>query len=228
MKYFTTKTFTYFENAKKNKNNEKWFIKNKNLYLEHVREPFSHLITLLHDDLAINLPRIRVEPKLITRPLRSKNRNDKDGLIKSVSYVTFWEKKTSLFEWNPGLHIQFGASKEDNFLGIGLYMVSSRQLSRLRGGITDDYEDLHSLLQDRKLKKTWGSLLGEKYKRFPKNFDINTPSAHYLWHKQFYLGKTLLRRDVTSKNFAKNVVKDFRLAIPFFQWIRQTVGTYSR
>lgn len=226
--HFTKQTFAYFDGAKKNKNNEKWFLKNRNLYLEHVREPFGHLISVLHTEFSRDLPRIRIEPKQITRPLRTKNRAQEGGLIKTHTHLSLWEKKTSLFEWNPGLHLQFGAEKDDNFFGLGLYMVSSRQLSRLRRALVDDFDQIDALLQDRKLKKAWGGLLGEKYKRFPKGFDPADRSEKYLWYKQFYLGQNLTRKEVLEKSLVKKITKDLRLAMPFFKWVRETVGTYSR
>lgn len=226
--HFTRQTFAYFDGAKKNRNSEKWFLKNRDLYLEHVREPFGHIVTALQKELSPSLPRLRIEPKQITRPLRTKNRAEEGGLIKTHTHVTLWEKKTSLFEWNPGLHLQFGAEKDDNFFGLGLYMVSSRQLSRLRRALVDDFEEIDSLLQERKLRKTWGDLMGEKYKRFPKGFDPEDPSAKYLWHKQFYLGQNLTRKEVVDKSLAQKIVFDFKLAMPFFKWVRETVGTFSR
>lgn len=226
--FFTPKTFTYFDGARKHKNNEKWFLKNQELYLEHVREPFSHLITVLKKELSADLPHIRIEPQLITRPLRNKNRAEEGGLIKTHSHVTLWEKKSSLFEWNPGLHIQFGAEKDDNFAGLGLYMVSSRQLSRLRRALVDDFEEIDGLLRAPKLKKAWGDLMGDKYKRFPKGFDPEDPHSKYLWYKQFFLGKTMTRKDVLQKSLAQKLAKDFKVAMPFFKWVRETVGVYQR
>jgi len=227
-KYFSDKTFQYFESAQKNKNYKKWFENNRELYLEHVREPFSIIIESIAKEFRADLPRIDLNPQAICRPIRPANRAaEGGGLIKNFSHVTLWEKKTSLFEWNPGIHIQFGAGKEDNYVGLGLYMVSSRQMSLLRNNLVQDFEEIDALLSQRSLKKVWGEVLGEKFKRFPKGYNAEDPRAKYLWNKQFYIGQHLTRSEVKNKNLARRIVSDLDLAMPFFKWVRNTVGTYK-
>jgi uncharacterized protein (TIGR02453 family) len=227
--HFTKKTFDYFDLAKKNTKNEKWFIKNKGLYDEHVKEPFSILIQQLDLRFGDKLPKIEINPKKISRPLRPANKRTSGGeIIKPQTHMTLWEKKVSLFEWNPAIHIQFGAEKEDNLYGVGLYMVSSRQLKLMRRTIDENFEEFDALLNDKKFKKVWGGLAGEQYKRFPKDYDENSPSAKYLWFKQFYVGRDLTRKDVIAKNFFQKVGDEVEVALPFFNWVRETVGTYKK
>lgn len=226
---FTQKTFQYFDGAQKNKMNRAWFEKNQSLYEDHVKAPMSGFLLQLKKELGPELPRIVVDPSCLTRPLRPKNRAAAAGnLVKNFSHFTLWEKKSSLFEWNPGIHFQVGAKPEDNFLGLGLYMVSSRQLSLLRNALVEDFETIDEILSDKKLKKAWGEPAGEKYKRFPKGFNPEDERTKYLWHKQFYLGKEFSRKDVISEKFLSQAVKDLKLAMPFFSWVRQAVGTYSK
>lgn len=229
---FTRKTFQYFDQAKKHKNSLVWFEKNQKFYEENVRAPFTELVLDLQKNFKDDLPRIDINPRSITRPLRPKNKvgDAKEwggGLIKTAAHVTIAEKRTSLFEWNPGIYFQIGEGKDDNFLGLGLYMVSGRQLSLLRDALFEKYEEIDGILRNPQLKKIWGGVLGDKYKRFPKGFDPENPRSRYLWHKQFYMGLDLSRGEVTSKNFNKVVVRDLKAAIPFFKWVRGHVGTYQ-
>lgn len=227
-KHFTKDTFKYFELARKNKNNQKWFDKNKPFYEAHIKAPAAYFLEQINKNMGQHLPQINVASTTLTRPLRPKNKIRDGGLIKTSTHFTVWEKRTSLFEWNPAIHFQIGEGKEDNFIGIGLYMVSSRQLSRLRTAVTDDFDEIDGLLNDKKLKNAWGGLLGEKYKRFPKGFDPALENTKYIWNKQFYLGKNLKRSAVLNKNFIDQTVKDLKLAMPFFQWVRRKVGTYKK
>ena len=226
---FSNKTFQYFDLAKKNQMNEKWFVKNKPLYGEHVKEPFSILIQQLDLRFGDKLPRIELSPKKVSRPLRPKNKQEPGkGIVKSESHVTLWEKKVSLFEWNPGIHLQFGAAADENLLGVGLYMISSRQLKLMRRAIDENFSEFDKIMKDKKLKKVWGGLAGDKYVRFPKEYDENDRSAEYIWFKQFYLDRSLSRKDVMDKNFFKRVGEELEVALPFFLWVRDTVGTYKK
>lgn len=223
---FSTKTFKYFELAQKNRHNKVWFEKNKDIYLQYVREPFENIIVEINKQLTDDLPRIKINPQGVCRPVRPANRAKEEGFVKNFSHITLWEKKTSLFEWNPGIHIQFGVNPDDNFIGLGLYMISSRQMSLLRNGLVENFDEIDQILSDKKTKKVWGEILGERFKRFPKGFNPEDPATKYLWHKQFYLGQQLSRTEVKDKNLAKKITKDLKLAMPFFSWVRKCVGTY--
>jgi len=225
---FSNKTFEYFKLADKNKNKQDWFQKNKDFYIENVKEPLSNLILDINKSLSKDLPRIEITPRSITRPTWSSAQVRDKGYVKNTSYVTLWEKRTSLFEWNPGIHIQFGLTSEDCILACGLYMVSSRQMSLMRHHTFKDFEEFDAIMSNKKFKSTWGSLLGEKFKRFPKGYDLDDERTKYIWHKQFYVGQTLTRKKIISKDFNARVVKDLKLAVPFLNWIRKAVGIYKR
>ncbi len=226
---FSAQTFQYFDQASKNRNKLEWFEKNREKYETTVREPFSDLVEQIHQKLQKDLPRVPIQAQSITRPLRPKNRASREGgLVKDFSHITICEKRSSLFEWNPGIHIQFGAKPDDNFVGLGLYMVSSRQLSLLRQALRDDFEEIDGILSSRALRKAWGGVQGEKYVRFPKGFDAEDPRNVYLWHKQFYLSRQFKRSEVVSRTFAKTLCQDLKVAMPFLAWVRSKVGIYHR
>ena len=226
---FSKKTFEYFDLAHKNRKNEKWFEKNKELYIENVKEPMQELILQLNKNLGPQLKQIEINPKKISQPCYRKNRIPDDGqIIKTQASVFFNQKNTSLFEWNPGIYISIGKEADQNILGVGLYMPTSRQLSLMRNQLFHNFEEAEEILENKKLKKHWGKLSGDTYKRFPKGFSEDHPSAKYLQHKQFFFSQELKRSEVTHKDFNKRVVQDFATAVPFLSWVRQTVGTYSK
>lgn len=225
---FSRKTFQYFEAAKKNKKKKDWFLKNKDQYEAVVKEPYTILIRELDERLSARLPRILIAPRKISRPHRPKNKAEVLGYARASAMFFLSERQTSIFEWNPGLYMQLGDEKEDNLIGMGLYGPSSRQIKRLRKAFVDDYKTLDKILADRKLKKYWGGLAEEKYKRFPKDYSVEDPAAKYLWYKQFFLSRHFTRKEVTSKDFADTVIKSFEAGLPLFAWIREAVGVYDK
>ncbi len=225
---FTKNTYKYFDSAKKNKNNRDWFDKHKSLYENDVKAPLQALLLEINKKYQKQLPRIEISPDKITRPLRPKNRADDGGLIKTHTHISLAEKRTSLFEWNPGIYFQLGAGADENFFGLGLYMTSSRQVSLLRNALVEDFDRINQILTDKKLKKAWGGLKGDTYKRFPKGFNPESESAKYLKHKQFYLGRSYSRKEVLNPKFGPQLVKDLGTAIEFFNWVRGAVGTYRK
>lgn len=225
---FSRKTFQYFDLAKKNKKKKQWFTKNKDLYESAVREPMVLLLQEMDHRFSGKVPHIVMSPRKISRPLRPENKAIEHGWLKASTMFFLSEKQTSIFEWNPGIYLQLGDEKEDNVIGMGLYGPSSRQTKRLRRAFVEDYATLDRILKAPKLKKYWGGLAEEKYKRFPKDFSPDDPAAKYLWYKQFFLRRRFTRKEVTSKDFVNTVLHSFEAGLPLFAWIRDAVGTYDR
>lgn len=225
---FSRKTFQYFDLAKKNKKKKEWFAKNKELYELSVKDPYGILIREMDHRFSRQVPGIILSPKKISRPLRPKNKAEIMGYVKASSMFYLSEKQTSIFEWNPGIYMQLGDEKEDNVIGIGLYGPSSRQIKRLRATLVKDYKEVDKILADRKLKKYWGGLASELYKRFPKDYSVDDPAAKYLWYKQFFLRRHFNRKEVTSKEFADTVLRSFEAGLPLLNWIRESIGVYNK
>lgn len=204
-----------------------WFLENEKNYESHVKEPFEHLLGRLYTKFSKEIGSLTLRPQTICRPLRPSNKVEEKGLIKNFSSIRISEKRTSRFEWNPGIFIQFGARAEDNFIGMGMYMLSSRQLKKLRAGICSDYKKLNSIVTNKKLISSWGGIGGELYKRFPAGYEEDSKEAKYLKYKQFYIGRHLKRSEVKRKDFFDQTIEDFKVGMPLFQWIRKTVGTYD-
>ena len=224
---FTKKTFSYFESTRAHRKNKDWFLKHKVEFEENVKIPFVKLTERLQTEFASELPRVDFLPRKLSRPVR-RNPDEGGAFLRSNAFVYFAEKATSQFEWNPGIYISIGAQGEENVMGVGLYMVSSRQMSLMRNGITTNFDQFHKIMTSRKLKSTWGKLGGETYTRFPRGFDEKAEAAIYLRHKRFFLHQDLTQKRVLQKNFTDSVVKDLEIALPFLIWIRKTVGVYRR
>lgn len=225
---FSKKTFEYFEGAKENAFDKEWFEMNKNLYLDHVKEPFSFLVDAIGLELSDELRDIPVNSKSICRPLRPSNRALEKGFVKDFTSIDIMQKKTSLFEWNPGIHIKISADKDEDFLGGGLYMVSSRQIKKMREAFFKEHKHVDKMLRSKKFISSWADIKGEQYKRFPRDYDPEHVSAKYIMYKQFYFSKELKRSQIVKKDFVKQTVEDLRNGAELLNWIKDTVGVYKK
>lgn len=224
---FTNRTFEYFDQARKHRRNLDWFKANKQLYLEEVREPFAHLIDLLDRELSHLLPKVAITPRKIKRPIYSAHRPQPDGsVIRPQTSAYFAEKQNTRFEWNPGIFLEFGDEEVAGQAGLGLYELTSRQRSRLRAALVEDFHTIRGILKSKGLK-AWGPLAGERYVRFPQGFDPESPAADLLMQKEFYLSRNFTRAQIVRKDFIPTLVMDFVAAAPFLVWIRESVGIYD-
>lgn len=227
MSKFTKKTFEYFDLAYKNRKKEKWFDQNKALYEDHVLQPFSYMVNLMDLKFGEKLDKIEISAKKITRPKNPKNRAQ-NGLVKDFTKIDLCEKRTSLFEWNPGFYIHFGSKDRETYFAGGLYMVSGRQMKEYRSAIEKDYKKVEKLIEDKKFKKSWGQIEAERYKRFPKEYDSEAPYADFLWMKQFYFAQSPSRTQMIKKGFIESMVDDFENSLDVLNWIRSAVGVYQK
>ena len=223
---FDQRTFKYFDLAAKDGQSREWFEENEDLYLDHVRKPMLSFVTNLWAEIDDELPGIEISAKKILRPVKPVNKIvPGDNAVKNYINVNFLEKENSRFEWNPGIYFQLSSVKDDNYVIVGLDRVTSRQLKLLREGFTVDYTRINSVLTNRKFKASWGELQGERYSRFPKSYQETQRGAEYLWQKQSYVAQQFTRKEVMAPDFSQKLVKDLKIAVPFLQWVRDTVGT---
>ena len=225
---FSKHTFRYFAGARRHADDRAWFDANKHLYEQHLLVPFTHLVMELRRALSPLLPGIEFGAKKITKPLLRKPKDEPGPVLRPNATAFFSEPATSMFEMNPGIYLSFGAKAEDNILGCGIYMPSARQLRELRPKLCSDFQTIDRLLRSSSLAKHWNGLAGEKYTRFPKDYDPEVDSAKYLWHKQFFLSKHLTQEDVLQTDFIDTTVASLKAAVPFLNWTRQAVGLYRR
>lgn len=228
MPLFTRKTFQYFDAAKKNNKKKEWLKPNRDTFEKEVRGPLAALLEEMSHRFSHKVPKVDFSSRKISRPLRSARRAEKHGWVRASGSFYLAEKSESFFEWNPGIFFQVGDEKEDNMIGVGLYTPSSRQLKCLRAALVRDHKALDRILKSAKLKKYWGGLAEERYKRFPKDFSPDHPAAKYLWHKQLILLRHFTRREVVAKDFASEVLRSYEAALPFLAWVREAAGVYDR
>lgn len=225
---FSRKTFDYFDQAHKNASKKEWFEHNRALYEDHVFAPFQYLIQRIDLELGDSLEEIEVSPRRICRPLRPSNKALEKGFVKDFISIDIAQKKSSLFEWNPGFHLQLGSLEDDNLIGGGLYMVSGRQIKRLREGFFHEYASVEKMMRKKDFIASWGEIKGERYKRFPKAYSQEHPSGNLIGFKQFYFSKSPKRSKVVGKNFIDDTIKDLRSSLELLSWLRETVGIYKK
>ena len=223
---FTKKTFAYFEAAARHKDDIAWFASHRKSYIEQVELPMTHLTMELKRALSPRLPGVEFSTRRISRPVLRSKAAAAAPLLRTKVKAFFSETPTSMFESNPGIYLSFGATEEDTVIGFGIYMPSSRQTKSLRPVFYIEHEQLDQLLSARPLLKHWKGLTGERYRRFPKEYDEHAPGAEFLWYKHFFMARHLSREEVCRPRFFNSVVAGFEAAVPLLTWTRRVVGVY--
>jgi uncharacterized protein (TIGR02453 family) len=207
-------TLTFLRDLKKN-NNKEWFDKNKPRYIiarDNVAEITDELLKLLSV----------FEKKF-------KGLTSKDCLFRIYRDVRFSNDKRP-YKNNMGSSINTGGKKANtagyylhiepgnSFFAGGIWMPPGDALKKIRQEIDYNGNQLNKILADKDFKKYFGSLAEEyKLKTTPKGYDKNHPDSFIAW-KQFS------DKEVTGKNFLKDLVKGSKIMKPFIDFLNTGMG----
>jgi uncharacterized protein (TIGR02453 family) len=216
---FPKEGMDFLRKLKKN-NNRPWFQRRKQVYDECVKFPMQCLIASLSEKMGDRAPGIEFNPRKsifrIYRDVRfSKNKAPYKTNI--AASFTFRRKDKSPVE-APGLYV--GIQPGEVFIGGGVYMPSSDQLKAFRKSMVDHPDDFLAVINDRRFKREFGSIQGEKLAKAPLGYPRDHPMIEHLKHKQFYVGKEYSDESMVLKpGFLKLVVQVFTDTMPFVRWL---------
>ncbi len=208
----------FLRKLKKN-NNRDWFQKHKDEYEENVKFPMQCLIASLREKLRDDIPEIEFNPRRsifrIYRDVRfSKNKTPYKTNIAAGFDLRGKKKSTE----SPGLYI--GIEPGSVFVGGGLYMPSGEQIKAIRASIISKPDEFLVVVEDKRFKKVFGSLMGEKLQRAPLGVAKDHPLLEHLRHKQFFVGKEWDdEKLVLSKTFAATAASLLRDTMPLVRWL---------
>jgi uncharacterized protein (TIGR02453 family) len=119
----------------------------------------------------------------------------------------------------PGyyIHIQPGQC----FVAGGKHMPDAGELLRIRTSIAGDARAFEKIVEKRSFVDNFGELHGERLSRPPKGFSDDSPAIEYLKLKSYTVVKDYRKSKViTSTEFSKAVVKDFKAMFPLVEYLR--------
>lgn len=213
-------TIKFLEGIAKN-NNKAWFDANRDAYLA-VKEDFEGLVTEVLSALA------EVDPMY-------KEQQPKDCIMRIFRDVRFSKDKTP-YKVNLGagfssggrkfpgagyyLHIEPGGR---SFAGGGLWQPEGPQLKALRQEIDYNFKEFAGIVEDKKFKKMFGAVDGDKLVKNPKGYSDDNPALEYLKLKSFTVGHNIADADLTKKGLAKKVAGTYETMKPFVDFLNRSL-----
>lgn len=158
------------------------------------------------------------------------NTEPKDCLFRINRDIRFSKDKAPYKQWlsaavGPGgrhsgridfyVHIQPGES----FLGAGMWNPTPKQLAKFRQEIDFNPEALKSIIEAPEFKAYFPEAWGESLQRMPKGYPENHPDIALLKRKQLFFMHKYTDAEVTSPNFAKEIVNGCRLIKPYCDFL---------
>jgi uncharacterized protein (TIGR02453 family) len=218
---FPKKGLDFLRRLKRN-NNRDWFAAHKSEYEALVKVPMQCYIASmqpLFDDFA---PEFDLNPKRSVFRIYRDTRFSNDKTPYKTHSAAHFEltKRPKLFD-GAGyyVHIEPG----EVFVGGGIYMPDNDQVKLIRSAIAERPAEFLSILNEKKFKKMFGSLNGEKLSRPPKGFLPDHPMIEYLKFKQFFVGLEWAEPACYKKDFLKRSADAFAVATPLIRFLNSAM-----
>lgn len=183
MTHFGPEYVDYFRRLKRN-NRREWFHANKQVYEEHVREPFREFVGEIIKRIGAIEGDLGLEPKdaifRIARDARFSKDKTPYKTHMAAAIVRGGGKNAGL----PGFYFQFGA--EGLAFAGGLHTPDAAAVAKVRRAMLNDGATFAKLLRAKAFKDLYGALAGEQNKRLAPEFAAVADKWPFIAHKQFY------------------------------------------
>ncbi len=213
MSAYFSKDFVKFLRELDKNNNRDWFNKNKERYIKEVKEPFEKLVSDLILRVRGKDPEVKIEPKeaifRIYRDVRFSH--DKTPYKTHVSAVIGpggKKHKPGTF----GIYLQID-SRGTHIYG-GVHQAGPSEIEKIRKHIVANQAKFKKLLEEKKFKSHYNEIIGDTYKRIPKDYEEAAKKQPLLWNKEFYYKGSLPAAKTTSSTLVNDVMKFYEAAIP--------------
>ena len=214
---FPKEGIDFLRKLKKN-NNRTWFQAHKDVYEEKVKFPMQCLIASLAPRMIDAAPDIDFNPKKsifrIYRDVRfSKNKAPYKTNVAASFQIRGQKGPVEM----PGLYV--GIEPGEIFIGGGVYMPTGQQLKSIRHAIVSRPEDFLDVVHNKRFKKEFGGIEGEKLQKAPLGYPKDHPMIEHLRHKQFFVGKVYDDPVCLKAKFVDTVATVFRDTMPLVRWL---------
>lgn len=216
MMWFTKEFITFLKELEKN-NNREWFKANKTRFETMVKEPFIVFIDELITRIRKQNPAVIMSAKeavfRINRDVRFSSEKSPYKTHMSALISEGSKKDKS----RPGVYIEF-SSKDLRFYS-GLYELDTVTLHKVRTAITRERKTFAKLLDAPGFKNNFGTILGEKNKRVPKEFESIVAEQPLIANKQFYFYSALPSSSLTDPKLPELFMKYYKVSAPMREFL---------
>ena len=208
-------TISFLKNLKLN-NNRDWFNDNKEEFKD-IQSGVKTFAQDVNDSLNVldNIEKFKIFR--IYRDLRFSK--DKTPYKKNIG-MAFHRAKPEL---RGGYYLEISA--DESFIAVGFWNPNKDDLLRIRKEIEIDGEEFMRIINQKKIKDTWGDLQGDEVKTSPKGFKSEHEYIDLIKKKQFIFIKNLKEEEILDKSFQKTLVSYFVSIRPFFDYMSEILTT---
>ena len=215
--YFSPPLFVFLEQLRRN-NRRPWFLKHKQEFEEHARQPSLRFITDLRWRLREISPWLVADPKpnggSLFRIYRDVRFSKDKSPYKTHIGMNFWHASASETVHAPGLYLHLEPA--GCFVAGGVWHPDARSLARIRDAIFSQPEEW-------KKAKRGLELGGDSLTRPPRGYPANHPLLEDLKRKDFVASFDLSRNQVCGGRLMEDFLRSARKMVPLLGFLSAAV-----
>lgn len=208
-------------------NNKTWWDRNKERYIEVVREPALDFIQDFGPRLTRISPHFTADARTVGGSLMRPHRD------------TRFSKDKTPYKTNVGIQFRHDAGKDIHapgfylhlepdacFAGVGMWHPETPVARRIRQAINDDPSGWKQATKGKAFTNTWSIEQDEDetLKKVPREFDQDHPYANDLRMKSFVAGARVSDQLVASTGFDTRLIAMFSKSAEFTAFICKAIG----
>lgn len=216
--HFTPELFRFLSQLQRN-NRREWFEKNRDRYLEHVRDPMLHFIADFAPRLARISPHFVADPAAVGGSMFRIHRDvrfSKDKRPYKTAASARFQHERGKNVHTPGWYLHLGT--DGVYVGTGIWHPDTPTLNRIRRAIVQDPAAWKRVKSHRPLRAEhdWS---GDSLKRPPRGFDPEHPFIEDLMRKDIVTFAELGEKDACAPRFLDRVSALCRGSAPLVRYL---------
>jgi uncharacterized protein (TIGR02453 family) len=216
----SSSTISFLTNLKEN-NTKEWFDLNRKDY-EHAKQDYLQFVTAVLTKLKGIDPTLEnLEPKKCVFRINRDVRFSKNKDPYKTNMGSFYSKGGKAVECaGYYFHLEPGSS----FIGGGYWMPQGPDLKNIRSEIDYNLEEFTGIMQEKSMKKYFGTLSQEaRLSRPPQGYEADNPAIEFLKLKSFVVTAPLPDKALTDSNLVNLVADHFKAMKPLVHFLNRSL-----
>ncbi len=218
MSIITPAVFDFLRELKTN-NSREWMAAHKKRYLEN-----EILLKKVYEDIRLGLMEDdeidKVKVFRINRDVRFSKNKTPYNIHRSVSYSRAGAHRRGSYY----LRIEPGGNSR---ISGGFFSPEAADLKRIRTEFSIDSAEMRAILNHKDFKKVYGNEFDARraVKTAPRGFDKDDANIDLIRLQSFFVTKKFTDSEVLATNFTENVISNFKVLRPFFDYMSDVLTT---
>jgi uncharacterized protein (TIGR02453 family) len=193
-------------------NDREWFKPRKAVFDAELKEPMLVIIRKVNEAMESFAPAyVRPAEKCLFRIYRD-TRFSADKKPYKTHVAAWWMPNG--FKKTSGAGFYFHVDPKEVVVAAGAWMPDKEQLAAIRHWLLDHHAEFRKVLQKPSVSRTFAEFEGNALTRPPKGFPCEHPAMDLIKCRQWGLSTTLPAAAALDADFAKVLIRHFKLAAP--------------